>query len=186
VLKKLLLIGSLLALPASMYAQAARSVVGGGSSIWAGAEFSDFNPDFGPARNFGPGVYVDYNLFPKLGAEGEARWLHWNGNGGGSQTTANYLVGPRYRVYRFNRVSLWAKFMMGAGLITYPSDAGNGSYFAYAPGISADIRLTHRISARAEYEYEFWPSATGIQALGNNGLSPNGFSVGFAYRILGQ
>jgi hypothetical protein len=190
VLKKLLLIGSLLALPASVYAQAARSVVGGGSSIWAGGGFSDFTPDYGPARTFGADVYVDYNLFPKLGAEGEARWLHWNGNGGSTEQLSNYLIGPRYRAIRFHHLSVWGKFLMGAGLENYPSNAGNGSYFAYTPGVDAEYAVTHRISVRGGYEYQFWPSAPGAGFVPagskSSGLTPNGYTVGFTYRLLGH
>jgi hypothetical protein len=163
-----------------------------------GAEFSSFSPEYiQNVRDFGPGVFVDYNLHPKWGAEGEARWMHWNTNGGTTEQMSNYLAGPRYRIHRFHRLSIWGKFLLGAGLQTYPAPSegpgatsiGNGSYFAYTPGISGDYRITSRISVRGDYEYQFWPSAPGIALTGgveHNNLQPNGFSVGFSYRLLGQ
>ena len=106
---------------------------------------------------------------------------------------SNYLLGGRYRIYRWSRMNIWAKFLLGGGWITTPNypQAGSlkGSYFAYVPGISADYPISHRISLRADYEYEIWPSFVGPPTgatLHNHGLTPNGVSVGFVYRIFGQ
>jgi hypothetical protein len=197
---KKLLIASLMLLPASMYAQSAPAVKGGESSIWAGGEYANFNPDYGLGRVLGVGVVVDYNLFPKWGAEGEARWLHWNSNNGTTQQLSNYLLGPRYRFLRYHHLSVWGKFLMGAGLETYPAllgvdniptstPAGSGSYFAYAPGITGEYQVTHRLAVRGGYEWEFWPSAPGAAFTGgapSNGLTPSGYSAGVTYRVLGR
>jgi len=164
-------------------AQVAPAVRGGGWSLSAGAGFSDFQPDWGRAHHFGPEAFFDFDLKPKYGAEGEARWMHWNGNGGGKMQSSNYLLGPRYRVYKWNKFSFYGKFMMGAGLITYPDDIGSGSYFAYAPGGTVSYRINRRFSVRGDYEYEFWPSAPNIPGVPNHGLTPHGFSLGFAYKI---
>jgi hypothetical protein len=195
----------LLLVPAALPAQNAESAVGGNSSLWVGTEASSFNPDYGCSSNVpfgcsdqlvGPGVFVDFNLYPKLGAEGEARWLHWNGIGG--QIESTYLGGARYRVVRYRRLDGWVKLLAGGGLITSPNypAAGSvkGSYFAYVPGGTLEVRLTHRISVRGDYEYQVWPSFAGPPTISsngtvnenNNGLTPNGFSVGVSYRILGH
>jgi hypothetical protein len=194
----------LLFIPLAVRAQNPYSANGGNSSLWAGAEFSTFNPDYSCSSNapfgcstqlLGVTALFDLNVQPKWGAEGEARWLHWNGYG--DQIESNYLAGGRYRAYRYHRLDLWVKLLAGAGLVTtpyYPA-AGTlkGSYFAVVPGGTVEYRLTHRINLRADYEYQIWPSFAGPPTLDSNGnlvqhnygLTPNGFSFGFNYRFLG-
>jgi len=186
-------------------AQSPESATGGNASVWAGAEFSSFNPDYSCSSDVpfgcqnqlvGPTAFFDFNVEPKWGAEGEARWLHWNGLSG--QIESNYLMGGRYRAFRYGRLDGWLKFLVGGGLITTPNYpvAGSlkGSYFAWVPGGTLEYRLTHRISVRGDYEFQFWPSFAGPETYNssgalvqhNNGLAPNGFSVGISYRFLGQ
>jgi len=194
----------LLLASAAAMGQNAESAVGGNSTLWVGGEASSFNPDYGCASSrpfgctdqlIGPAAFFDLNVRPRWGAEGEARWLHWNGPGG--QIESNYLGGLRYRAVHYRRLDGWVKMLAGAGLITtsnFPA-AGSlkGSYFAYAPGGTVEVRLTSRISLRGDYEYQFWPSfagpptfsSTGGLVEHNNGLTPNGFSIGLTYRLLG-
>lgn len=196
----------LLLLPSAALAQVPEAAVGGNASLWAGGEISSFNPDYSCSSNkpfgcqnqlVGPAAFVDLNLAPKWGAEGEARWLHWNGDSG--QIESNYLIGARYRAASFGRLDAWLKLLVGGGLITTPSfpAAGSlkGSYFAYAPGGTLEFHLTDRISVRGDYEYQFWPSFagppsydanTGAVIRHANGLTPNGFSLGVSYRFLGR
>jgi hypothetical protein len=195
----------MLLLPGALLAQSPKSAVGGEAGLWAGAEFSDFNPDFICASNVvfncaddlvGPTALFDFNLTSKIGAEGEARWLRWNG--ASNQKESNYLLGPRYRVWRHSRVSLWVKGVAGGGWITTPNypRAGSlqGSYLAYGLGGTVDYRLSRRLILRADYEYQIWPSfagpvtysATGAPIYHNSGLSPNGVSVGVNYRFFGH
>jgi hypothetical protein len=196
----------LMLIPVAAMAQSPESATGGNSSFWAGAEFSSFNPDFTCSSSapfgcrgqlFGPTALFDFNVAPKWGAEGEARWLHWNGYGG--QIESNYIAGGRYRIIRYHRIDLWAKFLLGGGLITTPGypAAGSlqGSYFALAPGGTIEYPLTDRISVRGDYEFQFWPAfagpptfnpTTGAVIQHDNGLTPNGFSLGVNYRFLGQ
>jgi len=177
---------ALLLIPISVFAQVAPATEGGGLTLSAGAEYSNFHPDWGPNRLGGIAAFVDADhiFLHNLGAEGEARWLIFNEFEG--EHESNYLIGPRYRLIRFHRLSAYAKFLMGAGLITYPNKIGSGSYFAYTPGATAEYRFLHRFSARVDYEYQFWPSAPGLAFTFPNpshGLNPNGFSGGVSYRI---
>jgi len=193
-----------LIVPAAGLAQVPRSAVGGNASLWAGGEVSSFNPDYDCTSNLpfncahqlvGPAAFFDLNVTSKWGAEGEARWLHWNGYGG--EVESNYLGGARYRAFRRGRLDGWVKMLGGAGLITTPyfpvAGSLKGSYFAIAPGGTLQFRLTDRISLRGDYEYQFWPaftgpptySSTGALVEHNNGLTPNGFSLGVSYRFLG-
>lgn len=186
-------------------AQSPAAANGGNASLWAGAEATSFNPDWGCAsaspfqcfsnQLMGPTAFFDFNVRPKWGAEGEARWLNWNGLGG--MTLQNYLIGGRYRALRFHRLSLYGKLLIGGGWIQTPHypQAGSlkGSFFAYAPGGTLEYPLWHHLALRGDYEYQIWPSFYGPATSGsggmvqhNHGLTPNGLSVGVSYRILGQ
>jgi hypothetical protein len=184
VLKKMLFFGFLLGSVAA-YAQVAPASMGGNSSVWVGGEFSNFDPDFSPhPRLNGVGIFGDFNITSKLGVEGEARWLHWSGSGG--QTQSDYLGGVKYRFLKFHNLSISGKFLLGGVWIDYPVAVdASGSYFAYAPGVIGDYRLTRRLSVRGDYEYQILPSAPGLGGP-SHGLTPNGFSVGVAYRLLGN
>jgi Outer membrane protein beta-barrel domain len=198
-------ISVLLLAPIVAMGQSPPSAVGGEAGVWAGGEFSLFNPDWscsssvpfgcGSKELYGIAPFVDLNIHDKLGVEGEARWLHWNGPVG--EVESNYLAGPRYLLFQHGKLYGWAKLMFGGGWITSPDypAAGSlkGSYFAYAPGASLDYRLRKRFSVRADYEYEVWPSFVGTPGYVNgqlvtheHPLSPNGVSFGVSYRIFGK
>lgn len=178
-IKKIFVFG-LMFTATALYAQVARSVTGGGGAFWAGGEFSHFASDYGGTVT-GPGVIFDFNATPKIGVVGEARWMHWGGNQG--QTHSDYLIGGKYRAYRWRRFDFDAKFLIGGVWIRFPGDIGSGSYFAYAPGAFADYHLTRNLTLRGDYEYQILPSAPNIPGQPNNGLTPHGFSVGVEYRV---
>jgi opacity protein-like surface antigen len=150
--------------------------------IWVGGEYANFQTDFEGNRIGGIGVYADIDKTPHWGAEAEARWFRLGNENG--QTASNYLVGGRYRFpLKDNRLFPYAKFLVGSGAMTYPSDIGHGSYFAYVPGGGIDFRMSHRISVRLDYEYQLWPAAPGFPGIPSHGLSPNGISLGAAWRL---
>jgi Outer membrane protein beta-barrel domain len=195
-----------LLLPAVLVAQNPKSAIGDEASLWAGADVATYNPDWGCPKDYpfscfssqvrGPGAFVDFNVHSKWGAEGEARWLNWNGHE--HEKLSNYLLGGRYRAYRFHALDIWGKMLVGGGWITTPGypEAGSlkGSYFAYVPGAEFEYRLTRRLKLHGAYEYEIWPSfaapptysSSGAVIEHDNGLTPNGFSLGVTYRFLGQ
>lgn len=191
---------AILFLPAAVIAQNPPAAVGGEATLSAGAEFSSFNPDYSCHNNspfacstqvMGPTVFFDFNPRMKWGAEGEARWLDWHGQTG--ESLSDYLIGGHYRLVQFGGLSVWPKFLIGGAWFQTPGypQAGSlkGSYFTYVPGVSFEYPVMRRISARADYEYQFLPSFAGPPtngALHNNGLTPNGFSFGISYRILGR
>lgn len=162
-----------------------------------GGEISDFNPDYSCVNSNIPfscsndlrgiGITADYQVGAKLGAEGEGRWLPWNGAQG--QTESSYLIGPTYRLWSRKSISLSAKVLAGIGHISVPQL--NSPYFAYAPGADLSYHYSRRVSIFLDYEYQQWPSFAGPPTfsnsgqliLHNHGLSPNGFSIGAKYRI---
>jgi opacity protein-like surface antigen len=182
-IKKILIL-SFVCSATAVFAQVAPSVKGGEATLWGGVEYSHFTPDYGALDLNGIGALVDINLTSKIGAIGEARWLHWSPAEDGGETQSDYLAGVKYRAVKIGRLSLNAKFLVGGVWINYPRDIGTGSYFAYAPGGFADFRLTRRLKLRGDYEYQILPSAPGIPGQPDNGLEPHGFSVGVLYNIL--
>jgi hypothetical protein len=169
---------------AALYAQVAPSVTGGEGVLWVGGEFASFNPDYGSSNIIGPGVSFDFNATPKIALIGEARWLHFNNSGDGGETQSDYLIGGKYRFWRFRNFDFNAKFLVGGVWIKFPGDIGSGSYFGYAPGAIVDYRINRKWSARAGYEYILLPSAPNIPGQPNNGLEPHGWTVGVEYNIL--
>lgn len=198
-MKRILLGGLLFVAPCVVFAQSQESAFESRASLKVGAEFSSFNPDFycrssspfscdgGPLLK-GIGVFGDYNLRPRWGAEGEARWLRWDGLGG--QVESTYLIGPRYRFYRWKALYFWTKFLVGDGSITtenYPGpNAAKGDFFVYSMGASVDYKLSRKFSLRGDYEWQRWPSFAPQLAPHNHGIVPNGFSLGVAYTIAGH
>jgi opacity protein-like surface antigen len=184
-IRRLISAAVLALLPAGALAQASPAVRVP-PALTAGGFYSNFTPDYTPNRLGGLGVYVDLNLngrlglSGRLGVEGEARWLRFGQQLGSHED--NYLVGPRYS-RRFGKFVPYAKFLMGAGELEFPSNEGHGGYFAYVPGGGLDYRLMHRLTVRVvDYEFQRWPSALG-GGLPSHGLTPNGFSAGVGYRI---
>jgi hypothetical protein len=138
----------------------------------------------------GIGVFGDYHILGRLGVEGEGRWLMWDATGG--QKEANYLVGPRVRIFRHGKFGVWGKFLVGAGTITtagYPEPGTlKGSLFVYAPGATAGYRVSRRVTLRVDYEYQRWPSFAVVLngVMHDSGITPNGFSYGASYRVFGR
>ena len=168
--------------PARLSAQVAPSAYERHINLWAGAEFSNFQPDYSPVgRLDGVGAYVDWSLNSNLAVEGEMRFLRFNTNWGESQD--NYLIGPKLSTQRWLKFKPYAKFLVGVGKTTFPFNLGYGKYFVMAPGGGVDYQLSRRFAVRGDYEYQIWPAAPAIPGQTNNGMTPNGFSVGFAYRV---
>jgi opacity protein-like surface antigen len=171
---------ALLLVSAEAQAQAPRASIGGRPNLYVGGYYSRFDSDYVQQKLWGFGTFVDWDLFNRLGVEGEARFLRINPTA--DVYSDHYLIGPRYS-RRYGRFRPYAKFLLGAGELNYPNDVAHGGYFAMAPGGGLDYRLTRHLAARADYEYQFWPTAPGLPGQPSNGLTPSGFSFGVGYRI---
>lgn len=191
-LKRLSLVGAFFFLSIPLIAQTVNSAEGSGISLWAGASISMFNPDYGCVSSspfscgsqlIGISPFVHTNAFllrGRVGAEGQARFLHWHGPAG--LTESSYMAGPRVYVFHHRNFAFSGKFLIGVGHMDVKSPIGTGNYLAYAPGASVDYRINRRLLARADYEYQLWPSFKGTQTgTGHGGLTPNGFSLGLSY-----
>jgi hypothetical protein len=192
-IKGLCLFTSCLLLSATLSAQTLPSAEGHEPSLWVGAEVSSFNPDYGCNNNspftcwnhqlLGIAPYADANrlVLQRVGAEAEARFLHWRGPS--SMTQATYMAGPRITLLHYRRAVFNGKILFGDARITIPAIGLTGNYFAYAPGLTMDYRVARRLSARVDYEYQLWPSFKG-NFFGNGGLTPNGLSFGLSYALI--
>ena len=194
-LKRLCLIGASLLLTLPLTAQTFPAAEGPGISLWAGASVSIFNPDYGCSSNtpftcgsqligITPYAHTNGFLFGRVGVEGQARFLHWHGPAG--LTESSYMAGPRVYLFRHKKLMFSGKFMIGDARLDIKSSSGSGTgnYVAYAPGAAVDYRIKRRLIARVDYEYQFWPSFQSSQAgSGHGGLTPNGFSIGLSYAV---
>jgi hypothetical protein len=185
-----ILLTALLVSGSLSFAQSVPAAEGGSYSIWAGAEVSSFNPDWGCKDGSSPftcwgnqlegiAVFADANrLLGPIGLEGEARWLRWHDPG--IQET-NYLIGPRYQVFAGRRLSANVKFLAGAGIFNKSTFKSWEGWSAFVPGATVGYRISPRLIVRGDYEYQRWPGFVG--PLGAHGLTPNGFSLGVSYRV---
>lgn len=152
--------------------------------FWVGAEYSNVRASFpyqSSQRLEGVGVFAEFRLNGRIGLEGDARFLHFGGFEG--STESSYLAGPKAYFFAKGKFQPYGKFLVGAGRIHYPFAIGDASYFAMAPGGGTDYRLGRRWMLRAEYEYQIWPESPGYANEPKHRLTPNGFHVGVAYRI---
>ncbi len=179
--QKCLILAALLLAPAHLFSQVVAETRGGAPPLTVGGYFSYFNTDYASNHMAGVGAFVDWMPLRNLGVEAEGRWLRFNALHDFNQDT--YLIGPRYSFRRGHHLTPYAKVLMGAGEINFPYSLAHGGYFALAPGAGVDYRLTRHWRARADYEYQLWPTAVGIPGIPSGMLKPNGVSVGLSYRL---
>jgi hypothetical protein len=163
-----------------------------GMSLTAGGMASVFQPDYGggfvpstsPNRLYGAGAFVDLKLNRWVQFEGEGRWLRFNEYQQIGQT--NYLIGPRLPIHHFGRYTPYVKALIGFGYMTFENSADGqptGRYTDIAYGGGLDIKLSKRLSARADAEFQQWPNWPYIPGVPSTTLMPYGVSVGVGYRI---
>lgn len=167
-----------------------------------GGAFSTYNMDWGGGYVLGGTVWADWHppfmdgMLHDFSIEAEARDL--SGKRGTYPTSTLPQSGrpelPRTDTigggllyhpqrFRFHRFEPYAKGLISYGSIDFTL---NDPYYShdtrtlYALGGGVNYRVSHRITARVDYEYQFWPDLLG------NGLNPQGFSFGAAYNFGGH
>ena len=173
------------------HAQVAPSATARQFSITAGVLASGFQPDYqggfvaqaSPYALYGAGAYVDVKFTRWFQVEAEGRWLRFNALDG--ITEDNYLIGPRLPIQRlrFWRATPYAKVLIGYGKMNFENNVGTGRFTDIAYGGGVDFKLTKRISARGDFEYQQWPQWPDIPGIPNSPLYPYGASVGIGYKI---
>ena len=166
-------------------AQVVPSAVDPAHALWVGGEYSNIHAGF-PYRSgqrlWGIGAFGDYRLTGLVGIEAEVRFLRFNSFYG--ETQDHYLAGPRYLVRRFGKVQPYAQCLVGFGKIHYPFNLGSEQYIALAPGGGVNLRISRKWTLRGEYEYQLWPGSPDITNEPEHRITPNGFHVGLAFRVL--
>jgi len=158
------------------HAQVAPAAYRSPLSLTAGGMVSVFKPDYTDNKLGGVGAYVDLTIYHGLGVEAEGRWQRFNEFEGISQD--NYLIGPRYKIRHWWRLTPYVKALGGFSNMNFGEGTGYGRFTTVAFGGGVDLRVTKRISVRAfDAEYQRWPTFLG------SSLSPYGASVGVSYRI---
>lgn len=156
--------------------QALYTATGPGSYVSVGVTGSLFQSQYGQRLLGGTAVYVDANLYRRVGIEAEARWLNLHTDEDVRQRT--YLVGPKLSL-KGRGFRPYAKFLVGRGEFDFPFGYAHGSYFAMAPGAGLDLRIRQsRVSIRViDFEYQVWPGFS----FGT--LRPYGASAGVSVRV---
>jgi hypothetical protein len=160
--------------PAS--AQALPTATGPGTYISAGLELSGFQQDYGRRYIGGEGVFVDANLFRRIGIEAEVRLLNAHTSEDVKQQT--YLIGPKIST-NAHAFRPYIKLLAGRGHLNFPFHYATGSYLVVAPGAGLDWHLGQsRFNVRViDFEYQIWPQFTFGE------LHPYGASAGVSYNL---
>ena len=159
-------------------AQASYAGTGPGSYISLGVTASGFySGEYGKIHIAGGAVFLNANLYRKIGVEAEARELNLHSNEGLHET--NYLIGPKLSA-KGRSFRPYAKFLAGRGDFRFPFGYGYGRYFMIAPGAGIDYRFHQgKIILRAvDFEYQIYPDFTPFGT-----LHPYGLSSGVSFRI---
>ena len=168
----------------SVEAQAVPAAHRAPQSLWVGAEYSNICASFPYQSNqrlSGVEAFAEYKINGHVGIEGNARFLQFGGFE--NSTESSYLSGPKAYFFAWKKFQPYGKLLVGTGKIHYPFAIGDASYFALAPGVGSEYRLSRRWMLRAEYEYQMWLNSPGFANEPNHELTPNGFHVGVAYRV---
>jgi opacity protein-like surface antigen len=176
------LVAALLA--GSAHGQVIPSAKGPGHTLWVGGEYSNLRASFPYGSHqhlWGIGGIANYSLVRFLGIEAEGRYLGTNGFYSEKQQT--FMVGPQCIAGRSEILQPFAQFLIGAGGIEYPQQAGNGVHLALASGAGVNLRFMERWMVRGEYEYQLWLGPSVIANQPTHYITPNGFHVSVAYRL---
>ena len=175
-------------------AQARYAGIAPGTYIAVGATWSSFDTDYGRQRTSGAALFLDTNLYRRIGAELEYRAqpiapqpLAGGQNQPGTRVTT-FLAGPKLSA-RGRTWRPYAKLLAGRGTFTFPFNYGQGTYFVAAPGAGLDWRPPAHLNRTGDLsqsrllvrlidlEYQIWPNFT------FGPLHPYGLSTGLSYRL---
>ncbi len=148
---------------------------GPGSAVTLGATVAAFHSDYGQRTLDGGTVYLDANLYRRIGVEAEARTLSLHTDDGLRQST--YLVGPRFSSSR-RTLRPYTKLLAGRGIFQFPYHYAHGAYVVVAAGAGLDWHLNRSATVRViDFEYQRWPQFTFGE------LRPYGISTGLSLRL---
>ncbi len=173
---KIAALGLALTFAALAGAQDIPAGIGPGTYVSAGATVSQYNTDYGKTQMRGGTVFVDANLYNRIGIEAEGRRLRLGSDDGLQQST--YLIGPRLS-HDFHSLRPYTKLLIGRGTLEFPFGYARGSYLATAAGAGLDWRVAHTpvIVRVIDFEYQRWPNFT------FGPMHPYGLSAGLSLQL---
>ncbi|MGH9589298.1 MAG: outer membrane beta-barrel protein [Terracidiphilus sp.] len=171
------------ALPLS--AQSYPSAKQGGWPLMIGGGMSIFNMDFPPRPGKtlmeGGTIWADWTRIPfvprQLGIIAEYRDLGMNAPSFAPGLRSKvFLGGPTY-TWRRSRFAADGKGMIGYASIDFPpfGSYSHDTRTIKAVGVGVQYRVWNSVSARVDYEYQWWPTLASVHP------HPNGFTFGLAY-----
>jgi hypothetical protein len=177
-LKMLGLFVSVLGLSIAAHTQAVPTATGNAHHLQIGGGYSFASPDYGQTNIGGGTVYGTFDIWHRLGVEGDIHFVTLHTPTDLGETT--YLIGPRY-MYQRGRIQAYGKFLGGIG--QFQHQAGNiyipqseMTYSAIALGGGVDVRVRKHINVRAiDFEAQKWLSFY------PHTLSPYVFTFGVAF-----
>jgi opacity protein-like surface antigen len=156
------------------WGQSEESANAGRAMLSAGVAVSGFTLQYGDRKMLGITAWVDADTIRRFGVEGEMRRLEYHQTANVHAET--YLAGVRYH-FNVGRMQPYIKALGGDGRFNFPYNFATGNYFVVAGGGGLDYRLSHRWTARADFEYQEWPQFT------FGAMNSVGGTVGIRYRI---
>lgn len=149
------------------------------NNLAVGIAYQNIDPDYGPSRASGVGIFGNYDFSKHAGVTAEINMQTAFSSVVYLEHT--YLVGLR-GMYDRGRYEAYGKFLIGGASASNNSSNPNllnvGSYPLVALGGGLDVRMQHHITIRAiDYEDQKWLDYH------PNGLTPHLLSFGVAYRF---
>lgn len=175
-LRSLFTIVLIMACSGAAVGQALPTATGPGSSLRVGGGISDYKVNYGQLWIGGGQLWVDANLYWRIGVEGEARWPRSRRDANGPQERT-YLAGPRLSLSP-GRVEPYVKALAGRGTFIFPFHYATGSYLVLAGGGGLDLHRGRWQVRAVDVEYQVWPQFT------YGRLGQYGISAGVSYTLL--
>ena len=151
-----------------------------GRTLAVGVAYQNIDPDYGPIRASGIGIFANYDFARYLGLTAEVNLQTAFTNVVFKEKS--YMFGARGE-YRRGRYMAYGKALIGGASSSNNTNDPNllnapGTYPALGLGGGLDIRVEHHITVRAiDYEDQHW------FAYNPNSLTPHMLSFGLAYRL---
>jgi opacity protein-like surface antigen len=181
----LVIVLSAMSFGAALPAQVVPSAIWPGHTLWLEGNVSGYHAGFpynSNQRILGVGVAADYHLNTRIDAEAEVHFMRYESFHGNKEDS--YLLGPRYLLRNFGNLQPNAQCLIGMAKMQYPFQIGDQNYFVIAPGAGISYHMTRKWALHAEYEYQAWRGSPNIANEPSHRITPNGLSVGVAYRLL--
>lgn len=170
---------SVLGLSIAAHTQAVPTATGNAHHLQIGGGYTFAIPDYTETDIGGGTVYGTYDIYHRIGVEGDIHFVTLHTPADIGETT--YLLGPRYLLYNRGRIQGYAKFTGGIGRFQFQSgdlyfQPANFTYGVIAFGGGVDVRVRKHINVRAiDFEAQKWLNFQ------PHTLSPYVFTFGVAF-----